>query len=175
MRIAFLTREDPRLRNSWSGILYFMLRALEQQCEIVTPLGPAAGGWWLAGKVARRLTRVVLRKNIDYSHTVALSRILGRTFSRKLSRLHDVDLIFAPVASTEVAYLDTELPIVLYGDLTRRQFQNYAAHLRDLSPWSIAQLEQMEGNALRRADHIVYASEWAARSPGALRSASPVR
>src|SRR5437899_12773170 len=114
MRIAFLTREDPRLRNSWSGILYFMLRALEQQCEIVTPLGPAAGGWWLAGKVARRLTRVVLRKNIDYSHTVALSRILGRTFSRKLSRLLDGVLLFAYVASIEVDNLNIFLLIGVY-------------------------------------------------------------
>ena len=164
MKVAFLTREDPRLRSSWSGILFFMLRALEQHCEAVTALGPAAGGWWFAGKVVRRLTRVVLRKNIDYTHTVVLSRILARTFTRKLSQHDNVDLIFAPVASTEIAFLDTELPIILYGDLTASLFQNYAAHLAGLSPWSIAQLELVEGSALRRASRIVYASEWAARS-----------
>jgi glycosyltransferase involved in cell wall biosynthesis len=144
--------------------LFFMFRAVEQHCGEVTALGPAAEGWWLAGKVVRRLARVVLRKNIDYSHTVALSRILGRTFRRKLSRHHDFDLIFAPAASTEIAFLDTALPIVLYGDLTAKLFQNYAANLTNLSPWSVAQLELVEGRALHRACHVVYASEWAARS-----------
>jgi glycosyltransferase involved in cell wall biosynthesis len=164
MKIAFLTHDDPRLRSSWSGILFFMFRALEQHCEGVIAMGPAATGWWFAGKVIRRLVRVILRKNIDYSHTVALSRILGRTFTRKLSQHNDVDLVFAPVASTSIAFLNTKLPIVLYEDLTAKLFQNYAAHLANLSPWSIAQLELIESGAVRRASHIVYASEWAARS-----------
>jgi len=141
-----------------------MFRALGRCCETVTALGPAAEGWWFAGRVVRRLTRVILRKNIDYTHTVALSRILARTFARRLAQTSDIDLIFAPVASTEIAFLNTELPIVLYGDLTNKLFVNYAAHLTHLSPWSIAQLELVEGTALRRANHIVYASEWAARS-----------
>jgi glycosyltransferase involved in cell wall biosynthesis len=141
-----------------------MFRAVEQHCGEVTALGPAAEGWWFAGKVVRRLSRVVLRKNIDYSHTVALSRILGRAFRRKLSQHDSFDLIFAPAAATEIAFLDTALPIVLYGDLTAKLFQNYAANLTDLSPWSVAQLELVEGRALHRASHIVYASEWAARS-----------
>ncbi|HEY1937773.1 MAG TPA: glycosyltransferase family 4 protein [Candidatus Angelobacter sp.] len=141
-----------------------MLRALEQTCGEVTPLGPAAEGWWFAGKVFRRFARLALRKNIDYTHTVALSRILGRIFTRKLSEIKNVELIFAPVASTEIAFLDTTLPIVLYGDLTARLFRDYAAPFTGLSSWSIAQSEQVEGRALRRANHLVYSSEWAARS-----------
>jgi glycosyltransferase involved in cell wall biosynthesis len=164
MRIAFLTRDDPRLRSSWSGIFFFMVRALEQHCGEVIALGPAAEGWWFASKVVRHFARRVLRKNVDTSHSVVLSRILGRTFARKLSQHHDIDLIFAPVASTETAFLETTLPLVLYGDLTARLFQNYAAHLTSLPSWSVAQLELVESSALRRASHIVYASDWAARS-----------
>lgn len=164
MKVAFLTHEDPQSRRSWSGIFYFMLRALQRHCDEVIALGPAGEEWWFTFKVIRRLTRIVLRKNIDYSHTEILSRILGRTFRRKLSKFSDVDLIFAPVASTEIAFLDTSLPIVLYGDLTARLFQNYAANVTGLSPWSLAQLDLIEGAALRRASHIAYASEWAANS-----------
>jgi glycosyltransferase involved in cell wall biosynthesis len=164
MRIAFLTRADPRLRTSWSGTFSFMFKALEQHCGEVTALGPAAEGWWFASKVVRRLARLCLRQNIDSSHTVALSRILGRTFRRKLSQHDNFDLIFAPAASTEIAFLDTELPIVLYGDLTAKLFQNYAANLTGLSPWSVAQLGLVEGRALHRARHLVYASEWAAQA-----------
>jgi len=164
MKIAFLTRYDPRLRTSWSGITFFMFRAVEQHCGEVTALGPVAEGWWFASKVVRRLVRLFLRKNIDTSHSVVLSRILGRTFRRKLSQHKNFDLIFAPVASTEIAFLDTDLPIILYGDLTAKLFQNYAANLTGLSSWAIAQLELVEGRALHRASHIVYASEWAAQA-----------
>ncbi|HKV94771.1 MAG TPA: glycosyltransferase family 4 protein [Candidatus Angelobacter sp.] len=164
MRIAFLTRYDPRLRTAWSGTAFFMFRAVEQHCGEVTALGPAAEGLWLASKVVRRLVRLFLHKNIDTSHSVALSRILGRTFRRKLSQHKNFDLIFAPAASTEIAFLDTDLPIVLYGDLTAKLFQNYAANLTGLSPWAVAQLELIERRALHRASHVVYASEWAAQA-----------
>jgi len=141
-----------------------MVRALEQHCGEVIALGPAAEGWWFASRAARQFARRVLRKNVDTSHSMVLSRVLGRTFARKLSQHHDVDLIFAPVASTETAFLETALPVVLYGDLTARFFQNYSAHLTSLPSWSVAELELVESSALRRASHVVYASEWAARS-----------
>jgi glycosyltransferase involved in cell wall biosynthesis len=140
-----------------------MFLALKQHCSEVTALGPGAEGWWFAARAVGRFARICLGKNIDTSHTVALSRVLGRTFRRKLSH-GDFDLVFAPAGSTETAFLETRLPIVLFGDLTASLFRNYAANLTKLSPWSVAQLEQVEGRALHRASHLVYASEWAAMS-----------
>ena len=163
MRIAFLHRLDAYSRRSWSGIFFFMLQAMERHCGDVEVLGPAGQGWLFAGKVIGRFAKVCLRNNIDYSHTVALSRIMGNTFSRKLSR-DKVDVIFAPVASTEIAFLDTALPIVYFGDLTAKLFRNYAARFMGLSSWAIAQTETIESRALQRADHLVYASQWAACS-----------
>ena len=134
-----------------------------RHCGDVEVLGPAGQGWCFASRVISGFTRVCLRKNIDHSHTVFLSKIMGQIFSRKLSD-RDVDLIFAPVGSTDIAFLETPLPIVYYGDLTARLFRNYTSRLTGLPSWSIAQTETIERRALRRANHLVYSSQWAARS-----------
>ena len=163
MKIAFLNHQDPHDKRSWSGTLASMREALERHCGEVVALGPAGKGWYFTGKVIRRLLRIFLRRNIDYSHTVLLSKAMARIFQRRLSR-QAFDVIFAPAASTEIAHLETDVPIVHYGDLTARLFRDYATHLVGLSQWSINQTEFIEGRALRRAAHLVYSSEWAARS-----------
>ena len=160
MRIAFLTHDDPLDSHSWSGILIYMLRSLERHCGEVVPLGPAGKSWFLAGKIAARLMRLA-GKNIDPSHTVFLAKRWAKIFARKLVQA-DFDVIFAPVGSTEIAFLETSLPIVSYADLTAGFFINYAASLREITPWSIAQMKTVEGSALHRADRLVYASQWAA-------------
>src|SRR5207302_17078 len=84
-------------------------------------------------------------------------------FKAKLGE-DDFDVIFAPAASTELAYLVTTLPVVTCNDLTAEQFVGYATHLERLSPWAARQMETVESRALSRADHAVFSSEWAAAS-----------
>ena len=136
--------------------------ALQRHCGDVVSLGPAGQSFLFAGKVARRGLRL-LGRNVDCSHTVILSKALAHIFKRRLARA-ECDVIFAPVASTELAYLDTQLPVVGYADLTAWLFRNYAAHLTDLSSWSVKQMEDIESRALHRAQRMVYASDWAAQS-----------
>src|SRR5260370_3284359 len=137
MRIAFLTHLDLRDRSCWSGMLFYMLRALEQHCGEVVPLGPAGSGYYLVGKLGRLGLRLV-GQNVDYKRTVALSKAFAGIFDRKLARDH-FDVIFAPIASVEMAFLKTDLPIVRFEDVTARLFQNYAATLEGLSAWSLRQ------------------------------------
>jgi glycosyltransferase involved in cell wall biosynthesis len=163
MKIAFLTHHDPHDRTSWSGALFYMLRALDRHCGDVVPLGPTGRGYYLAGKLCRLGLRVFASQNVDYKRTVALSRAFAGIFERKLARDH-FDIIFAPVASTEIAFLNTELPIVRFEDVTAKLFQNYAASLEGLSAWSLAQCEVIETRALEPADRLVYPSQWAVQS-----------
>ena len=163
MKIAFLTSHDPLDSRSWSGILLYMYKALERQCGDVVSLGPARQKLQLAGKATAKALRILSGFNFDSTHTVALSKALARTFRQRIAAA-DFDVIFAPVAATELAYLDTELPVVYYGDLTARLFLDYAANVTGLSRWSVKQMEHIELRALARADHLVYASQWAADS-----------
>jgi glycosyltransferase involved in cell wall biosynthesis len=113
--------------------------------------------------MVRRAARVLFRQNIDDLHTIVLSKAWASLFRRRLAG-SGADIVFAPVASTEIAFLKTELPVVYFSDLTARLYRDYFGDLTNLASWSMAQTEALEARALRRADHIVYCSEWAARS-----------
>jgi hypothetical protein len=65
MKIAFLTHHDPHHRRSWSGILFYMIRTLEEHCGQVVSLGPVGRGWIFTGKVVSRAVRVLHGENIE--------------------------------------------------------------------------------------------------------------
>lgn len=163
MRIAFLTRYNPHDRRAWSGILFHMMTALQRNCGEVTSLGPAGKALYLAGGLIRRGILLPLGKNIDYTHTIVLSKALAGTFRRRLGRTR-FDVVFAAAARTELAYLETDLPVVYYIDQTARQFRDYARNLRGLTDWAVEQTEHLERRAFWRAEHIVFPSRWAAES-----------
>lgn len=163
MRIAFLTRFDPNDRRVWSGTLFHMMTALQRTCGDVSSLGPAGRALYFAGGLIRRGILLPLGKNIDYTHTVVLSKALARTFRRRLTRTN-FDVVFAAAARTELAYLETDLPVIYYIDQTARQFRDYARNLRGLSDWAVEQTEHLERRAFRQAERIVLPSKWAADS-----------
>jgi glycosyltransferase involved in cell wall biosynthesis len=163
MRIAFLTHSNPYDERAWSGILVHMIASLERNCGEVISLGPAGRTLYFAGRVIRRGILLPMGKNVDYTHVVLLSKTLARIFRRRLAN-HAFDVIFAPVARTEFAFLETDIPIIYYTDLTARQFRDYARNLRGLTDWAVQQTEELERRAYAKAKHVVVASEWAARS-----------
>lgn len=166
MNIAFLTSDDPFDRRAWSGILHYMFHALNRHCDSVVSLGPAAQFWQLVARCGARAAAMLLHMRIDPLHLATLSRIQARIFESRLAKTKP-DIIFAPAGSTPVAHLNTKLPVVYYGDLTARLFRGYAANLTALSNWSLSQMELIEEKALSRANHLVYASDWAAESAAA--------
>jgi hypothetical protein len=115
INVAFLTSKDPRNRNSWSGTYSFMVEALQKHCGDVLCLGPVnltlpqwqSKALYLIDKASRRL----LRKAYNYDHSIFISHAFSKCFESKISE-KKIDLIFAPAASTEIAFLKTKIPIV---------------------------------------------------------------
>lgn len=163
MRIAFVTHYDAEDRRAWSGTFFSMLRALQRHCGEVVSVGPAGRPYYLAGKVCRGAWRLMSGQNIDYNRTVTISKALGRIFQRRLEHAN-VDVVFAPSGSVEIAFLRSTKPIVWFGDVTERIFRDYAANLEGLSPWSLRQCDLIERRAMANASRLVYASTWAAHS-----------
>lgn len=140
-----------------------MLEAMRRHCGEVTPLGPAGAAWKDLARCGAWTMRHLFGTKIDPSHLTAISRAYACIFQRRLA-LTNPDLIFAPFASTEFAFLRAEQPIIYLSDLTARLFGNYSERLTGIARWSLEQTEEIERRALMRADHIVYPSEWAANS-----------
>ncbi|SNB47966.1 glycosyltransferase family 4 protein [Geobacter sp. DSM 9736] len=161
LRIAFLSPQDPLSKKTWSGTTYSMYRALREHCGSVTPLGPAKVGQ-LGGKLLNRAVRVI-GKRYDYSHVEAYARRCARFFESRLQG-KDFDLIFAPAASSALAFLDTRIPIVYASDATFALLRNYYPEFSGLLGVSARQGNAIEQAALHRSRMALFSSEWAARS-----------
>lgn len=162
-RIALVTARDPSNPRSWSGTDGHIADALARSVGDVTPLGPARP--WLLDRLrryddwSRRIT------GIGYSayHSLLLARRYARVFAERLSR-GAFDVIFAPAAATEIAFLRTPLPIIYLSDATVAAMIGYYPEFSALSRLSRWEGHLVEARAIARADALIYASDWAARS-----------
>jgi glycosyltransferase involved in cell wall biosynthesis len=162
-RIAYLTSADARDRRAWSGIHYSMAEALQRHCGDVHHVGPVASpvSRWLE-RADRALTRVA-RRRYNTVHSILLSLSVGRRLARRLAEARP-DVIFASVASTEIATLATRVPIVYGSDGTFALLHDYYPWLSNLSRVSVWEGNWIERRAIARARAVVYSTQWAAAS-----------
>ncbi|HLG93255.1 MAG TPA: glycosyltransferase family 4 protein [candidate division Zixibacteria bacterium] len=161
-KIAFLTSGDPQSRRYWSGTPYHMARALEKHVGEVAFLGPVRPKRALLGKLANRAARV-FGKQYDYTHSFFLAKAYARAFAQKLSG-DNFDLMVAPAASTEIAFLKTETPILYTSDATFARMVDYQPGFSSLLKHSIRQGNFIEQKAVDKAALLVYPTDWAAQS-----------
>ena len=161
-RLGFLAAGDPRDRTAQSGSLYYMVKALERHfdetiCRPITSLEKGAGR--LADAVSRRL----LTRPIAYDHLDLVARKHGRIAAEKL-RGGSLDAILAVMNPADVAYLETDAPIVLALDSTFALQRDYYPKFTNLWTFSARQAESVERAAYRNASSLVFSSNWAAQS-----------
>jgi glycosyltransferase involved in cell wall biosynthesis len=167
LRIGFVHRFDARKIRSWSGIFYFMSRALEAHVGDVVYLGPddSFGTKFTIDNTARvnRYWQRLTGKILATDKNRILSNRLARFFERRIRQM-PCDILFAPVASVEIAHLKTDLPVVYFSDITWAQIVDYYPEFTSVSDYGMAEGERIEASAITRASAAVYPSEWAAES-----------
>jgi glycosyltransferase involved in cell wall biosynthesis len=163
MRVAFPTTKffDPDNIKSWSGLPFFIKRALEYAgLEIVTmPLVEDTGDggqwtrflyWrWLRGKRYLRYCEIRLLKSY------------ARQLERQLAA-HSVDAVFSP-STWPIAYLETNLPVVFWTDACFAGMLDFYGSFTDLAPPSIQAGHAAEQAALDHCARAIYSSDWAAQ------------
>ncbi len=162
-RIAVVTAGDPRDRVDSSGVYYNSARALSDHCGEVDLLGPVRSRALGRGKLIRLAYRALTGKGYDFLHTFSLSRDYARKFGRALKEKR-YDLLFAPEAATEIAFLETDIPIIYFSDTTFDLARDYYPLYSNLAARSSRQGEAIEAAAIGKARALVFPSAWAARS-----------
>lgn len=162
-RIGYVTASDPTDRRAWSGIHYFMSKALERHCGEVHHLGPLAPRTKSLLRTLAAKTQRLTRRRYNPLHSLVLARSYARILERRIEAVKP-DILFAPAGSTEIAFLRTAVPIVYLSDATFRLLHNYYPSFSNLLPVSIWEGNLIERRAIRRAAAAVFATEWAAQS-----------
>lgn len=162
-KIAFLTSKDPRDKHSWSGSNYYIAKALQFHCGEVHFLGPVTIDQNNIRSEFIKEQEKITGKRYNYVHNIISSKRYARVFERKLKE-ENFDLIFAPGASTEIAFLNTDIPIIYLSDVTFKLIHNYYPEFSGLLNISIREGNIIEGIAIKKSKLVIYPSEWAANS-----------
>jgi hypothetical protein len=140
-----------------------MVRALEEHCGDVITIGPLQPFSLRLGKLIGRVVRRISNHPYLYTHGSYVSMELGRMAQKRLDRAK-FDVIFASAASTVVAHLKTQLPIVYLSDATVRLMINYYPEFSNLFPFQVRAADEIELLGIGKAAELIYPSTWAARS-----------
>ncbi|RLD39200.1 MAG: hypothetical protein DRI74_01550 [Bacteroidetes bacterium] len=162
LKVAFLTSTDPTDKTAWSGIHYQMFKALKEQRIQITAIGPV---WDKLPRaiiyILDKISRALFKKRYNKAQNLILSFWYAFFFKLKL-KINKFDLIFVPVGSTQIAFLNTELPIYYYGDTSFSQINGYYPEFSNLISFSNWESEYIENKSLNKTHVRIYASEWAA-------------
>jgi glycosyltransferase involved in cell wall biosynthesis len=165
IKIAILiahTLQNPK-RSSWAGTVDQMTNTLQKHCGDVYSITPKSSLTKLFGKIINKLSRIFLRKIYLYNHTFALAREYAKATAPQLKQ-QSFDVIFAPGGGTEIAFLETDIPIVLIEDANFVLLHNYYPGYSNLLKRSAYETNALEELALKRASLILHPSEWAVQS-----------
>jgi glycosyltransferase involved in cell wall biosynthesis len=164
MKIALLNAYDKHDRRPWSGLVYYIAHALEKYCGEVVHLGPLSPSKeMLVGKVINKTSQAFLKKKFRYHYSFLVATSYAKIAAQRLAG-QSFDVIVAPAGDTEIAFLETDIPIVLVGDSTYGLLFDYYPLNSQLLKRSTYEMNTIQALALKKASAVIYSSAWAARS-----------
>jgi len=162
LRVGIVSSRDVKDPGQWSGITAFIVSALEDEFEHVTPLGPVArpGILKLYAWLMHVFFRLTQRRGYLSPGDRFTVRYWGYVLGRRL-RKTAVDVIVAPAAAGEVAFLQTDTPICYISDASFTiLYETYSGAY--LSPFSEREQRVIERRCIANSNLQIFASDWAA-------------
>ena len=160
MKISYVTSYSTSDIGNWSGLGYFIPKALtDQNAEldiICTPKVEA--GFVLSFK---KMLYRMLGQDFDLTRAPGLARQSSRYTSSLIKP--DSNIIFSP-GSIPIALLETEKPKVFYTDATFAGMIGFYEGFSNFCPETIKNGNYLEREALESAKLVIYSSDWAANS-----------
>lgn len=165
IQIAFLTALDLNEISSWSwgGVFHHMIQALQRNCGEVFYIGPIHCREQLIARAMHKGSRLLLKKNFTVHHNFLVAKQYAKVAAKRLAQ-RPYDVIIAPAGETEIAFLQTDIPIVLIEDATYGQLIDYYPAYSNLSRRCNYELQTIERLAIKKASMIASSSDWAAQS-----------
>ncbi|HEV7236278.1 MAG TPA: hypothetical protein VGN15_08865, partial [Ktedonobacteraceae bacterium] len=164
LQIAYLTSDPAHNRRSFSGSTYYMGKALERHCGEVTYLEYIMS--WerrVLGRIVREAAKHHFKWHIAYKRLPIVAKKQAKIAAQRLAGGR-FDVIVALDCAPEIAFLQTDIPILLIVDITYRLQQDYSAEYSNLLAFSVRQGEIIEQAAFENASKLLFESSWAARS-----------
>lgn len=167
IKIGVVTSSDPNDKRVLSGTLYCMCQALKSEFSTVTFLGPVKLSPFESVRLKfltiwfKLYHLLVYRKKLNSDHTIIRSKSYARYFNRKIDG-SGLDVLFAPFASIELAFINSSIPICYLSDTSFAQLGDYYRMSSKLSSLAKKMGDKIEQSAIDNSFTQVYSSNWAA-------------
>lgn len=164
LKIAYLTLGDAKDKRTWSCSLYYIAQALQKHCGDVSYIGPILFAEpTLLSKICAKSSLSLWKKRYLHENSISQAKYCGKVATRRLSE-QPYDVIVAVASEAAIAYLDTNIPIILVGDATFAQMFDYLPYYSNISQRSVRETIAVENMAIKKSSALVFSSEWAAQS-----------
>lgn len=170
MKIACVTTYDLNDRSTWPrgwiGICsctYRAAKTFEALSLGVEYVGPLSHHYSLLSRAKFRLWKRGLHKR----HYIEVDRSAVRSYARQIAKklaASKADAVWCHENAVPIAYLRSQVPIVLWTDATLASMIDWYPYFAELCGESVREIYAVEKAALQNCSLIVYPSQWAAQS-----------
>ena len=165
LRVGFLSVKNYFDRTAWSGTIHWMYRELASRPEVDLI---CLGSPYIPTRTRRVFHRLWGSKGAPPREGSPADLRRGRAFASRVKRqlqTQPCDVIFAPVASWELAFVEVDCPIIYLSDITAKlHFKHYERFELSRTDIEFAHHWQREAGAISKATRLIYPSNWAAES-----------
>jgi len=162
IKVAYITREDPKDKNKWSGIPFNIHKCLKKAGFQVIRIGPITHHYEKILKIIEKVYRFFKIK-YDPQRSIVLSQLLAKKILKEIQN-REIDLILVHDCPL-VSFLNSKIPLIVWTDLTFDLYhKTYFLNFSKFHKNSIKNGNYLENLTLKKAKLIIYASDYAASS-----------
>ncbi|MGQ4650675.1 glycosyltransferase [Lyngbya aestuarii] len=160
LRIGFFSFHNYLDKTAFSGTPYYMHKALQsrdiQLINLGFPKKPS-----LLQKISKKAQSKISSLGFKSPSPTEKYKTFAEQVQKQLKKT-TCDVIFAPVASGELSFLETNIPIVYLSDATPSLINECYKNYSDSEEFAIHKKQEL--TAIKKAQKLVYSSNWAANS-----------
>jgi len=162
IKVAYITREDPKDKNKWSGIPFNIHKCLKKAGFQVIRIGPITHHYEKILKIIEKVYKFFKIK-YDPQRSIVLSQLLAKKILKEIQN-REIDLILVHDCPL-VSFLNSKIPLIVWTDLTFDLYhKTYFLNFSKFHKNSIKNGNYLENLTLKKAKLIIYASDYAASS-----------
>ncbi len=160
LKIAYISVYDANDVHNWSGLGYYIAKALEKNVGEVDYIGNLRTKKFLEYEIKRVVYKLLFNKRYDSNITPKVVQNYAEEITRQLEG-KKYDLIFCP-GTIPVTTLKTDVPIVIWTDSCQPGLLDFYDSKDKLSEESFRHGVEIEKLVLDNCALTVFSSEWAA-------------
>lgn len=160
LKIAYVTTYDATDVHKWSGLGYFIAKALEKNLGDVDYIGNLETKKFFEYKIKRVFSKLIYNKRYETNITPKVAKHYAAQIEKKMNG-KDYDLIFCP-GTVPISMVKSNIPIVIWTDACQPGLLDFYDSKDNITEESYRHGVEIEKLALDNSSLAIFSSDWAA-------------